>query len=137
MKKSIHMLTLVLFSLMLHASCAGQDKKQEKTNETAQLENVEVYYFHFSRRCTTCKMVEAEAEKSVQELYGDNVTFTSYNLDETEGEQKAESLNVAGQTLLIVGADGTQFNITNEGFMYARSNPAKLKQTIQEKINSL
>jgi hypothetical protein len=137
MKKSIHMLALVFFSLMLHTSCAGQDKTQEKSNETAQIEHVDVYYFHFSRRCATCKTVEAEAQKAVKELYGDDVSFTSINLDEDEGEQKAESLNVSGQTLLIVGADGTQFNITNEGFMYARSNPAKLKETIQDKINSL
>ncbi|MFW5851960.1 MAG: nitrophenyl compound nitroreductase subunit ArsF family protein [Bacteroidota bacterium] len=136
MKKSIHILALVFFSLMLHTSCTGQDKTQEETNGTAEIENVEVYYFHYTRRCMTCNTVEEEARKAVKELYGDDVSFTSLNLDEDKGEQKAENLNVAGQTLLIVSGD-TQFNITNEGFMYARSNPAKLKQTIQDKINSL
>ena len=48
----------------------------------------------------------------------------------------AGELGVSGQTLLIVSGE-TRINITNEGFMNARSNPEKLKQIMKEKIDPL
>ena len=48
----------------------------------------------------------------------------------------AGELGVSGQTLLIVSGD-TRINITNEGFLNARSDPGKLKQIMKEKIDPL
>ena len=53
-----------------------------------------------------------------------------------KGEQKGEQLGVSGQSLFIIEGD-TKINITNEGFLNARSNPDKLKQIIKEKIDPL
>jgi hypothetical protein len=114
-------------------SCVGQNNDNTGSQQTA---DVEVYYFHFTRRCATCKTVESEAKKAVQELYGDAVQFLTYNLDKNEGEQKADDLGVSGQTLLIV-KDETKINITRAGFMNARNNPDKLKQIIKNKIDPL
>jgi thiol-disulfide isomerase/thioredoxin len=97
---------------------------------------VNVYYFHFNTRCATCRAVESEAQADVKELFGNNVSFASYNLDEKAGEAKGKELGVSGQTLLIVKGN-QQFNITTEGFMYARTNPKKFRQIIEEKIKPL
>ncbi|MFC2137435.1 nitrophenyl compound nitroreductase subunit ArsF family protein [Bacteroidota bacterium] len=97
---------------------------------------VEVYYFHFTRRCATCNAVESVSKEAVADLYGPEVCFADYNLEEPEGELKGKELQVSGQALLIVSGN-TKIDITNEGFMNARSNPEKLKQVIKEKIDPL
>ena len=84
----------------------------------------------------TCQAVEEVSKASVAELYGETVKFTGYNLDEPEAAKKAEELEISGQTLLIVSGD-TKINITNDGFMYARNNPDKLKQIIKGNIDPL
>lgn len=120
---------------------AGLDDKVSEQSENTVLEKkkadpVNVYYFHYKRRCLTCRTVEDESKKIVRELYGDNVGFASIDLEEEEGQQLAEKLDVQGQTLLIT--DGkAMINITNEGFMYAKSNPDKLKNIIKEKTDPL
>jgi hypothetical protein len=132
--KRIVILNLALLMFMGSWSCNAQtDKKDTKTNASAK---VEAYYFHFSARCVTCKAVEAEAKADIESLYGDKVSFQSVNLDESSSKALADKLQIGGQTLLIVKGD-TKINITNEGFMYARSNPEKFKAVIKEKIDPL
>ena len=48
----------------------------------------------------------------------------------------AETLHVSGQTLLIVKGE-TQVNLTNEGFMNARTNPTKFHEIIKAQIDKL
>lgn len=131
----IKTIVLILSITMFGSSCSGNtDAKQ--TNKQEKNDEVEVYYFHNTRRCATCKAVERESKKALKELYGEQVAFSAYNLEEAEGEEKANELGVSGQTLLIVSGD-TKINITNEGFMNARNNPKKLKQIIKDKIDPL
>ena len=134
--KTSNMFFLVFVALSLNISCSAQTDKNNEVTEVKQGDKVEVFYFHSTRRCETCKAVEEVSKTSIAELYGETVTFTGYNLDEPESAKKAEELEVSGQTLLIVSGDA-KINITNDGFMYARSNPEKLKQIIKEKIDPL
>lgn len=133
--KKINLLSLLLIVAGINISCTGQNNKSEQS-VVEKSDEVYVYYFHNTRRCATCEAVESESEKAVKELYGDRVKFETYNLEEAAGEEKAEELGVAGQSLLIVGGN-TKVNITNEGFMNARNNPGKLKQIIKENIDSM
>ena len=119
-----------------HASCNGQVSNKVDNKKVAKTDKVEVFYFHYTRRCITCQAVENESKKAVEELYMGKVSFAGYNLEEPSGEQKGKELGVSGQSLLIVKGD-TKINITNEGFMNARSNPEKLKEIIKEKIDPL
>ena len=103
--------------------------------------DVEVYYFHMTTRCVTCKTVEAEAQKNVEMLYADQVkagriSFTALNLDEATGKSLGEKLGVNSQTLLIVKGD-QKINITNEGFLYAVSQPQKFAEVMKSKIDPL
>lgn len=97
---------------------------------------IEAYYFHNATRCTTCKTVEAEAKADLKELYGDKVTFQALNLEEKSTDAIASKLKVSGQTLLVVKGD-KQVNLTNEGFLYAVTNPEKFKKIIKEKVDPL
>ncbi len=133
--KLFKIVSLAFLMAGMGASCSGQGNNEQDTSVTKTGE-VQVYYFHLTRRCVTCKTVQKESKKAVEALYGDKVSFTDYNLEKAEGKKKAEELGVHGQSLLIVGG-GKKINITNEGFMYARSKPDKLKEIIKKKIDPL
>lgn len=125
---------LIAFIIMSVFSCDA--KETATTAVSAKTDKVSAYYFHFTTRCVTCKTVEAEAIADLKALYGDKVKLQSINLDDKSGQELAEKIGVSGQTLLIVKGD-TKINITNEGFMYARSNPDKFLSIIKEKVDPL
>ena len=133
-----------LMSLMLITlggiSCTAQTN-QKPTSPVTKSGDVEVYYFHMTTRCATCKTVEAEARKNVEMLYADKVkagmiSFTALNLEEATGKSMGEKLGVNSQTLLIVKGD-EKINITNEGFLYAVSQPQKFTEVMKSKIDPL
>lgn len=134
--KTLNLLLFVALLLTINVSCLAQSNKNEDNTSVSKSKDVEVFYFHYTRRCATCNAVEKVSKEAVSEFYGDRVSFVDFNLDETDGETKARELDVSGQTLLIV-AGKSRINITNEGFMNARTNPDKLKQIIKEIIDPL
>lgn len=134
--KTIKLLFLLSIIAGINFSFSAQTYKKEGNMKISKSGKVEVFYFHYTRRCATCKAVESVSKEAISELYGNKVNFTDFNLDEKAGETKGKELEVSGQTLLIVAGE-TRINITNEGFMNARTNPDKLKQIIKEKIDPL
>lgn len=132
--KQIVILSFALAMIMGSWSCNAQTTKNETKTNTS--DKVEAYYFHFTSRCVTCKTVEAEAKADIESLYSGKVSFQSVNIDEESSKSLAEKLKVSGQTLIIVKGD-TKIDITNEGFLYARSNPEKFKAIIKEKVDPL
>jgi hypothetical protein len=134
--RTVNLFIVLGLVLGLNISCSAQPEKDTSNPVVSVDQEVEVFYFHYTRRCATCQAVETVSGEAVVELFGDRVPFKEYNLEEADGKQKATDLSVSGQTLLIVSGD-KKINITNEGFMYARSNPDKLKQVISDKITPL
>jgi hypothetical protein len=134
--KSINVILSLLFIAGFGISCNTQTENRTVNSEMAEAGSVEVFYFHNTRRCVTCQAVETESKDLVEELYRDKVTFLAYNLEEQDGKAMAGELGVSGQTLLIVSGE-TRINVTNEGFLNARSNPEKFKQILKEKIDPL
>lgn len=125
---------LILISQTFVGTAQSQNNDAQASIKTNS--NVEVYYFHMTRRCLTCQAVEKVTKEALNEYYGNKVPFAGYNLEEEVGEAKGKDLEVSGQTLVIVSGD-SKINITNEAFMYARSNPDKLKEIIKEKVDAL
>ena len=121
-------------------SCNSVKAKEEKSEIlTSQAEKVEVYYFHYSRRCVTCTSVENETKAALEqyfseELKNESVIFITINLDEPESETIAEKLEISGQTLLIVAGEKRE-NLTTNAFMNAKSNPEKLRGIIKSTID--
>ena len=133
------MRTIQLFSIsviLLMSSFIGNAQSSKKETKASASDKVEAYYFHNTARCVTCKTVEAETKADLENLYGGQVSFKSLNLEEAATKPIAEKLQVSGQTLLLVKGD-QKINLTNEGFMYARTNPAKYKKIIKEKVDKL
>jgi hypothetical protein len=135
-------LFLICFVLIALVGMFCNAQTSQKTNSVVSKNgDVEVYYFHMTSRCVTCKTVEAEARKNVEMLYTDQVkagriSFTALNLEEATGKSVGERLGVNSQTLLIVKGD-QKINITNEGFLYAVSKPQKFTEVMKLKIDPL
>jgi hypothetical protein len=137
--RKILLMSFVLITLVV-ISCSAQTN-QKPSSQVTKSGDVEVYYFHMTTRCVTCKTVEAEARKNVEMLYADKVkagkiSFTALNLEEATGKSMGDKLGVNSQTLLIVKGD-TKINITNEGFLYAVSQPQKFAEVMKSKIDPL
>ena len=131
MRKFILSLAILVAGIMLGNA---QTAKEEPTINASG--NVEAYYFHFNTRCVTCRAVEAQAKADIESLYSGKIPFKAVNLDEASSKAIADRLRISGQTLLVVKGD-KQIILTNEGFMFATTNPAKLKSIIKQKVDKL
>lgn len=136
---------LIFFVSLALFACKTQKNDNQLTEdqltETPAGDDIQVYYFHNTKRCATCNAVEDETLMALEMFYSEKmedgtIEFTSLNLEEEDGEIIAESLEVSGQTLLIVKGE-TRVNLTNDGFMNARTNPAKFHEIIRTSIDEL
>jgi len=59
-----------------------------------------------------------------------------YNLDETEGENMGKKMNADGQTYYVVYGEN-KFDLTEEAFLNAKSNPDKFKAILKEKLDAV
>ena len=121
---------------MVMGCILGNAQTSKKVTPASASNKVEAYYFHFNARCETCRKVESETKTDIESLYSGKVSFKAINLDDASSKEIAEKLKISGQTLLIVKGD-KQINLTNEGFLYAMPNPAKLKSIIKQKVDGL
>jgi hypothetical protein len=102
---------------------------------------IEVYYFHFTRRCTTCINVEKVSKEAVEtqfpgQVKSGDITFKSVNLDEKDGEAIGKKYKIEGQTLIVIAGE-KRVDLTDKGFMYANESPDKLKAEIKKAIDNL
>jgi len=139
MKKIIFILVILMAGT--GANSYAQTGDQNANFKVSADQVIEVYYFHMSRRCSTCLAVEAESEAALKKLYpkqmeSGQITFQSLNLEEEINEPLAKRLQVSGQTLLIVKGD-KKIDLTGDGFTYARTNPEKLQEKFKTSIDPL
>lgn len=133
-------LSFVLLVAVSFSACKAQTSG-EQNPVASHSEELQVYYFHFTKRCATCNAVENETKAALEMYFADqmkegNVAFTSLNLEEEEGQKVAGQLNVTGQTLLLVRGEQT-VNLTNEGFMNARTNSVKFHEILKSNIDKM
>jgi len=133
-------LTFMLLMTVALSACNAQSSEANKTG-IAENSELQVYYFHFTVRCATCNAVENETRVALEMFYDDqvkegNIAFASLNLDEEDGKKLAEQLRVSGQTLLLVKGD-QMVNLTNEGFMNARTNSGKFHAILKSNIDKM
>ncbi len=138
--KQVLMMGMALFMLLGSFACNAQTTKQTEETKVSAADKVEVFYFHFSRRCFTCNAVEKETKIALEALYpkqmeAGTVTFTEVNLDEEGSKVLAQKHKASGQGLLVIKGD-QRIDLTSQGFMNAR-NPERLQQEIKKAIDPL
>lgn len=122
-------LFLSFIILISTQSFAQTDSPKPQKNES----NIEAFYFHNTRRCTTCKAVESVSTEAFKAL---NIKLKSLNIEDDENKAKAEKVGATGQALIVWNGIKS-IDLTNDAFMYARSNPDKLKDKIQKAVKQL
>lgn len=137
--KAFKLTCMLLIAVSL--SACNTPSSQDRNSDVAENVELQVYYFHFTNRCATCNAVENETRAVIEMYYADQVqdgdiAFTSLNLEEEAGKKIAEQLKVSGQTLLLVKGD-QMVNLTNEGFMNARTNSGKFHEILKSNINKM
>lgn len=138
MKKHI---SITILAVIISSFFSANSQTTKATKVIAKPSKVEVYYFHYTRRCVTCQAVESETQKSILALYPLQakkglVTFKSINLDVKSSEAIAAKCKAEGQSLLITSSN-KRVDLTDKAFMYAKSNPTKLKAELKKTIDSL
>lgn len=139
--KAIYLIIVPLILISTYFSCQAQTTKAENETAAVDKETIEVYYFHNTRRCATCEAVESVTKSTLEESYPEQmksgqITFHSLNIEDDKNEALAKKLHVSGQTLLFVKND-IKKDLTNDAFMYARTNPDKLEEKIIKTVDSL
>jgi hypothetical protein len=137
--KQTALLTTILLLMLSNISCNSQSNNTAVAQKV-ESSNVNVYYFHFTRRCATCMAVEENARKAVEALYTDKVkageySFTALNLDDASSKEIANKLGVGGQTLLVVRGD-KKIDITDKGFLNAH-DLNKMKVEIKSAVDKV
>ena len=133
-------LCIILLIALSAAACKTTVSQDQASNE-ASTEEIQVYYFHFTKRCATCNAVENETRLAIEMIYAEevqegNIAFTSLNLEEEDGRKLGEQLQVSGQALLLV--KGNQVvNLTNEAFLNARTRPDQFHEILIGHIDKL
>ena len=136
--KQLFVTSMAIMMVFIQFSCNGQTAQKQTGTGSEITSQVGVYYFHFTRRCSTCIAVEENSKKAVEELYPEQVKtgeyfFKGINLDEESSKDIAKELGVGMQTLLVVHGD-KKVDITGEGFMYAQEYE-KLKAEIEKAVD--
>ncbi|NQU80397.1 MAG: hypothetical protein HQ543_02610 [Bacteroidetes bacterium] len=136
MKKTGNTLLMLLFVLNAIACNNPQSNNNSSSDDSTKIENIEVYYFHGTRRCVTCIAVGEVSSELVKSKYEDNenVKFIEINIDEPGNEELVEKFQVSGSGLYVFNGKDIE-NITAFAFQYARANPDKLKDKLIELIN--
>lgn len=136
MKKTGNTLLMLLFVLNAIACNNPQSNNNSSSDDSTKIENIEVYYFHGTRRCITCIAVGEVSSELVKSKYEDNenVKFVEINIDEPGNEELVEKFQVSGSGLYVFNGKDIE-NITAFAFQYARANPDKLKDKLIELID--
>ena len=112
---------------------------------SSDIAKVEVYHFHATRQCYTCKTVGALAEETVNTYFADELksgklVFASVNIELPENKALADKYEAKGSSLIIgtYGKDGSFVKEENTNVWYKISDKADymnyLKGVIEGKL---
>lgn len=132
-------LTFSIFSCS--QGTAGEQRQHDSglSSEAISESIVEVYYFHFTRRCISCIAVQDATEKVLEENYSEEIkngkmAYYEVNLSEPGSHEIARMLGVGGQALLVVYGN-KKYDLTMQGFMFAFRDYNRFKETLDTAIS--
>ena len=140
-KLSILVISLILFSTIGKAQNKKQDN-QDKQNI------IEVFDFHSTNRCVTCKAIEANTKHTLEtffaeELKNGKITFQIVNIDKDENYELAKKFKASGTSLFlnIINLEKEkQIDLTAFAFTYGRNQvnfSKKLKAKLEKQLAKL
>ena len=150
-KKLIYSIAIGIFILLLvffiPKYMNGNVIASSGSKISSDIEKVEVYHFHATNQCVTCKTVGANAEATVNtyfanELKSGKIVFAHINIDLPENKALVDKYEAKGSSLLIgvYGKDGsfTKQEDTNVWYKMDKTDSMNyLKGVIEQKFSGL
>ena len=145
MKQFSIILSLVIS--LLFVSCNG--KAQNKTTDTQLKANtIEVFDFHTTNRCVTCKAIESNTQYTLETFFADElkegkITFKVVNIDEDENYELAKKFKASGTSLflnVITPEKEKQIDLTAFAFTYGKKKDdfsGRLKNKLEKQLEKL
>ncbi len=141
--KQIGILSMLVISFFLF-SCSGKAQNEAVENQVKK-NTIEVFDFHTTNRCVTCKAIEANTKFTLEtyfakELKSGKITFKVVNIDLKENEKLAEKFQIYGTSLFlnVIGKKKEKhIDLTNFAFTYGKKKEdfsKKLKVTIEKEL---
>jgi hypothetical protein len=149
--KKIVILLAVIFSILM-ISCKEKQKSDDKiaetSSETKEIESVnklEVYAFHGTRQCETCKNMKANTKAALETFFADElasgkIIYKVIDVDDEKNEAIAEKFEATGTALMINKIINGNDNIEDwSEFAFEKANnsevfQAELKEMIKEAL---
>lgn len=90
---------------------AAAAKSAQSPAGEARPEHVAVYYFHGTRRCSTCRGIQAAIEKTIKERFtvetmDGSVRFYEVNIDEAQNKHFVKAFNLSFSSMVVAVKDG-------------------------------
>jgi len=114
---------------------------------SSDIEKIEIYHFHATNQCVTCKTVGSNAEATVNtyfanELKSGKIVFAHVNIDLPENKALVDKYEAKGSSLLIgvYGKDGsfTKQEDTNVWYKMDKTDSMNyLKGVIERKFSGI
>jgi hypothetical protein len=112
------------------ATSANAAATEAESQSDAQ-DGIIVYYFHGTRRCNTCRTIEAYAKEAVEGKYSEQLEagrlrWDVVNTDDSENEHFLEDFGLVSSSLVVVELDGgrvARFQILQDAWTLVRDKP--------------
>ncbi len=131
----------VIFIISIFILNVGSVTAQTPVTETVT--KLDVYYFHSTYRCVTCRALEAETKETLNiffqsELHKGIIRLHILNIDDDANTEIVKKYKVWGSSLLLVKPESQEeINLTNLGFAYAHNNPEKFRLILKNQIDRM
>lgn len=105
-------------------------------------DKLEVYYFHRTARCYSCKTIGQYVSETMTGKYGaeiknGRIDFREINVEEPENKEIARKFQATGSSLYINRIIGGQDNIEQDTNVWRLlGDEARFKQYLEDKINT-
>jgi len=143
---NLQKVTVLLISIFCF-SCTGKAQSSISKQEVKE-KTIEVFDFHTTNRCITCKAIEANTQYTLetyfaQELESGKITFKVINIDEDENYELAKKFKASGTSLflnIINSENEKQVALTAFAFTYGKKKDVfseKLKNKIEKHLEKL
>lgn len=125
-------------------SCCSKTETKTSTVNTSAKNHLEVYAFHGTRQCETCKNMKANTKATLdkyfsEELKSGKIVFQIIDVDDTKNEKLAEKFQATGTALMINNVVNGKDNIIDwSDFAFDKANDAQaFIPELKSKISTL
>jgi len=157
-KKIFSLFLLFIFAFMLSGCSQQTGVTEEKENNKKTTVNtsknlpmsyaqpivdkLEVYYFHRTARCYSCKTIGQYVRETMEEKYGQQIKdgiidFRELNVESSENKEIAQKYKASGSSLFINRIIDNEDNIEQDANVWRLlGDEVKFKSYLENKIDS-